>query len=449
MNTFEELNLNNQLLKSLKDNEFIHPTIIQQKAFSPIMSGHDVFGIAQTGTGKTLAYLLPTLRMYAFSKEKTPQIVIVVPTRELVVQVVDEVRKMATYMNLIVAGIYGGSNINPQRVAVSGDLDVLVATPGRLVDFISDGTLKPKLIKRLIIDEVDEMLNLGFRAQIKHILDFLPQKRQNIMFSATSTEDVEMLIEKYFNNPIKIEAAPTGTPLKNITQIGYKLPNFNTKVNMLDLLLASDESMKKVVVFVDSKNMADELYFELENYFGDEMCVIHSGKTQPKRFEAIHNFKSDKSRILIATDLISRGIDIAEVTHVINFDTPDVPEQYIHRIGRTGRADANGIAITFMTKNDAKQITAIQNLMKKKIKIETLPEKLIISDILTEDEKPKVVMKTIEVKTPKKVDVGASFHEKSEKNMKVNQHLTRGAKMKLKYGKSKTRSGKKNEKKKP
>lgn len=443
MINFESLNLTTPLLKSLKDNGLEQPTMIQQKAFSPIMSGKDVFGIAQTGTGKTLAYLLPCLRMYVYSKEKLPQIIIVVPTRELVVQVVNEVKKMSSYLNLVVVGIFGGSNINPQREAVSGDLDVLVATPGRLVDFISDGTLKSKSIKRLIIDEVDEMLNLGFRAQIKHILDFLPQKRQNIMFSATSTEDVEMLIQKYFNNPTKIEAAPTGTPLKNILQIGYKLPNFHTKVNLLDLLLATDTAMTKVVVFVASKSMADALFTELEAYFGHEMSIIHSNKSQPKRFEAIGNFKSGISRILIATDLISRGIDIAEVSHVINFDTPEVPEQYIHRIGRTGRADANGISITFITKSDSTSITQIQGLMKKKIKIMDLPEKLVISDVLTEDEIPKVVMKNIELKTPKRTAVGASFHEKSEKNSKTNQHLTRGAKMRLKYGKSKTKSGKK------
>ncbi len=443
MITFESLNLNTPLLKSLNDNGLAHPTVIQQKAFSPIMSGKDVFGIAQTGTGKTLAYLLPCLRMYTYSKEKLPQVIIVVPTRELVVQVVDEVKKMSTYLNLIVVGVYGGSNINPQRLAVSGELDVLVATPGRLVDFISDGTLKSKSIKRLIIDEVDEMLNLGFRAQIKHILDFLPQKRQNIMFSATSTDDVALLIQKYFNNPIKIEAAPTGTPLKNITQIGYKLPNFHTKVNMLDLLLANDKAMTKVVVFVASKSMADVIFAELETYFGHEMSVIHSNKSQPKRFEAIGNFKSGVSRILIATDLISRGIDIAEVSHVINFDTPEIPEQYIHRIGRTGRADANGIAITFITKKDAPSITQIQGLMKKRIKIMDLPENLVISDLLTEDEKPNLFMKNIEIKTPKRENMGASFHEKSEKNQKTNQHLTRGAKMRLKYGKSKTKSGKK------
>src|SRR5688572_13088633 len=211
--TFDELNLNTPLLNALSDLGYIHPTTIQHKAFSVIMSGRDVVGIAQTGTGKTFAYLLPCLRQWKFSKEKVPQILILVPTRELVVQVLEEIQKLSKYMSVSATGVYGGTNINTQIGEVMKGVEIIVATPGRLIDLSLKGALKLKAIKKLVIDEVDEMLNLGFRSQLKLVLDLLPLKRQNIMFSATMTKDVEVLIHDFFNQPLKIEAAPTGTPL--------------------------------------------------------------------------------------------------------------------------------------------------------------------------------------------------------------------------------------------
>ena len=199
--TFSDLNLNTPLLDALNDLGYTRPTTIQARAFPVVMGGRDVCGIAQTGTGKTFAYLLPCLRQWKFSKDTAPQILIIVPTRELVVQVVEAVKKLTTYMNVAVVGIYGGVNINTQKIEVAKGMDVLVATPGRLIDLMYDGSFKTKAIKRLVIDEVDEMLNLGFRAQLKAILDLLPQKRQNLMFSATITGDVEMLMNTYFNAP--------------------------------------------------------------------------------------------------------------------------------------------------------------------------------------------------------------------------------------------------------
>lgn len=442
--TFAELNLNTSLTKALTDLGLTTPTIIQSRVFSVIMSGKDVLGIAQTGTGKTFAYLLPSLRQWNFTKEKIPQILIIVPTRELVVQVVKEVEKLTTYMSVQVAGIYGGVNIKPQKEIVHAGLDILVATPGRLLDLILDGTLKMKSIKKLIIDEVDEMLSLGFRPQLARILDLLPKKRQNIMFSATLTEDIENIIETFFNQPIKIEAAPTGTPLDNINQKGFKVPNFNTKVNLLAHLLTNDLEMNKVLVFTATKHIADDLHEKLDKIFPDNVGVIHSNKSQPNRFNAVNQFQNGAYRILIATDIISRGLDIAEVSHVINFETPEIPETYMHRIGRTGRADKQGISIVFVTDRELREQSKIEKLMNRKIPMSELPVDLEISTILTIDELPKVHMKTIKIKAPKKSLAGPAFHEKSEKNKKVNNHLTRAAKMKLKYGKSKTIGGKKN-----
>ncbi len=339
-------------------------------------------------------------------------------------------------MTLSVVGIYGGVNMKPQVAEVSQGVDVLVATPGRLVDLMTNGVIKTKNIKKLIIDEVDEMLNLGFRAQLKVVLDLLPVKRQNLMFSATLTEDVELLIDTYFNNPVRIEAAPAGSPLENIAQTAYILPNFYTKINFLELLFSQNADMSKVLVFTATKQLADDLFRQLDKKFPDEIGVIHSNKAQNNRFNTVKEFQNGEIRILIATDIIARGLDVAEVSHVINFDIPEVPENYIHRIGRTGRVDKKGIALTFITEKDKEQQVNIESLMNYQIPMKKLPKNLEISTELTEDEMPKVHMKDIIVKIPKKETFGAAFHEKSEKNKKVNVRRNHDAEMKKKYGKA-------------
>ncbi len=441
--TFDDLNLNTPLLTALDDLGYTNPTTIQHRVFPVVMSGRDVCGIAQTGTGKTFAYLLPCLRQWKFTKDKSPQILIIVPTRELVAQVVESVKALTPYMSLVVEGVYGGVNINTQKLAVEKGVDVLVATPGRLYDLAMNGAFKTKMIKKLVIDEVDEMLNLGFRTQLKNILDLLPEKRQNLLFSATITEDVEALIDTYFNDPVRVEAAPTGTPLENIIQTGYEVPNFYTKVNLLELLLTEDETMTKVLVFAATKQLADQLYEQLEPTYPGKAGVIHSNKEQNHRFNTVKQFQEGNYRFIIATDIVARGIDIAEVTHVINFDVPPVPENYIHRIGRTGRYDKKGIAITFITEKEKPLQTAIEDLMKYEVPIAALPASLVISDVLTEDEQPKVFMKIIQVKLPNKEDVGPAFHEKSAKNSKVNFIVRKKDRMMKKYGKPITRGQKK------
>ncbi|MFM9910158.1 MAG: DEAD/DEAH box helicase [Chitinophagaceae bacterium] len=441
--TFHDLNLNTPLLSALDELGYTNPTTIQYRVFPIVLSGRDVCGIAQTGTGKTFAYLLPCLKQWKFNNSKSPQVLIIVPTREMVVQVVEAVKSLTPYMSVVVTGVYGGVNINTQKLEVEKGVDVLVATPGRLYDLAMNGAFKTKLIKKLVIDEVDEMLNLGFRTQLKNILDFLPAKRQNLLFSATMTEDVEALIDSYFNDPVRVEAAPTGTPLENIIQTAYEVPNFYTKVNLLHLLVSEDDTMTKVLVFASTKQLADQLYEEMESQFPGIVGVIHSNKEQNHRFDSVKQFKEGNYRFLIATDIVARGIDIAEVTHVINFNTPEVPENYIHRIGRTGRADKKGISITFITEKEKPFMAAIEKLMKCQVPVLPLPVNLSISQVLTEDEKPKVFMKTIQIKVPKKEEVGPSFHPKSAKNSKVNFIVRKKDRMMKKYGKPIKRGAKK------
>lgn len=434
--TFEELNLNKQLLNALNDLGFTSPTAIQEKVFSVVMSGKDVCGIAQTGTGKTYAYLLPCLRQLKFSKEKDPQLVIIVPTRELVVQIVEEAQKLLTYMSFKVLGVYGGVNTKIQVAELLEGADILVATPGRLVDLISVGAFTGKSVKKLVIDEFDEMLNLGFRAQLKVVFGRLPQRRQNLLFSATLNEEVEQLIEDYFNSPVRVEATPVGTPLENISQSYYEVPNFYSKVNFLNLLLEKDETMSKVLVFVSTKHLADVLYEQMNPEQSESIGVIHSNKAQRHRFDSVIKFQSGECRVLIATDIIARGLDVAEVTHVINFDLPETPQNYIHRIGRTGRKERKGIAISFVVEKEKEYLSEIENLMNYQIPMLDLPEDLTLSTKILPEEIERVAMKTIQVKAPKREEGGAAFHEKSEKNSKVNVRRNHADEMKKKYGRA-------------
>jgi len=235
--TFQDLNLNTPLYNALDDLGFASPTPIQVEAFNVVSSGKDMVGIAQTGTGKTFAYMLPILKNLKFSEQETPRILVLVPTRELVVQVVSEIEKLAKYINVRVLGVYGGTNINTQKQDIAKGLDILVATPGRFYDLALSRVLQLKNIQRLVIDEVDVMLDLGFRHQLINIFDILPERRQNIMFSATMTHDVDVMISEFFKSPERVSIAVSGTPLENILQQRFNVPNFYTKVNLLNHVL--------------------------------------------------------------------------------------------------------------------------------------------------------------------------------------------------------------------
>ena len=438
MKSFEELKIHNSQLKALSDLGIENPTPIQIKALPVILSGSDMVGLAQTGTGKTFAYLLPILKQLTFSEQIQPRVLILVPTRELVVQVIEAVKNLTTYQNLRVDGVYGGVNINNQKQMLSDGLDILVATPGRLFDLAASGVLRLSSIQKLVIDEVDEMLFIGFRPQLMNILDILPRKRQNILFSATLTEDVEKIINNFFKNHKKIEIVPVGTPLEKIIQKGYKVPNYNTKVNFLKVLL-QEKDFEKVLVFVKNKRIADRLFENLKDSFEDELNLIHSNKSQNFRFNAVDQFQNNVHRILIATDIVSRGMDITGVTHVINFDTPKYPEQYIHRIGRTGRARKNGTAITLFTEKEEESILEIEILMLTEIPLFNLPKEVEVSRILMPEEKDKIHEKEITNKQSTEFLSGPAFHQKSEKNSKVNLGGSYKREIKKKYKKPKTR----------
>ena len=418
MSTFEQFNLPKSLQKAIDDLGLTTPTPIQEKSFSSIMSGRDVMGIAQTGTGKTLAYLLPLLKQWKFVHTDSARLVILVPTRELVVQIVDVIESLTKYMSVRTLGIYGGVNINTQKKAVYQGIDILVGTPGRTMDLALDNVVRFDSLQKLVIDEFDEILNLGFRYQVTSLLTMMSNKRQNILFSATMTDDVDALLDEYFELPEEITLAQSGTPLEKIEQLGYYTPNFLTKINLLKHILASDESTSRVLIFANNKKTVDLIANSIEEDYPDAFGVIHSNKSQNYRLNTMASFQAGELRGIVTTDVMARGLDISDVTHVINFEFTEIPEQYIHRIGRTGRADKSGTAISFISPSEEEIQIEAEVLMEKEIVFLDFPEGVEVAVRLLEFEKDKKKVKQL-LKRVKK-EGGEAFHEKSKKNQKVN-----------------------------
>ena len=416
--TFADFDLPVRILDVLADLDLFEPTPIQEKSLKPILSGRDVMGIAQTGTGKTLAYLLPVLKTWKYSKSGNPTVLIIVPTRELVVQVTQILENLTQNLSTRVIGVYGGKNINTQKLLFDNGCDILVGTPGRVMDLAIDSSISLKEVKKLVIDEFDEILNLGFRPQLTHIFEMMKEKRQNILFSATMTDAVDDMLNEYFANPVEISLAKSGTPLEKIRQSVYHAENFNTKINLLEYLLKNNGEMSKVLIFTNNKKNADYLFGKLEEIFPEQFDVIHSNKSQNYRLKAMKKFQEEEIRGLITTDVMARGLDISEITHVVNFEVPDIPEQYIHRIGRTGRADKEGNAVTFSTKKEELQLLEIEILMDREIEVSEFPSTVKINPVKIASEKEEVKMKN-----PVKVKLnegGGAFHEKKDKNKKIN-----------------------------
>jgi len=442
MDSFNDFKIKKQLLNALMDAGYNTPTPVQAESYSPILAGRDFVGIAQTGTGKTIAYLLPILQDLKYSKQMHPRVLILVPTRELVIQIVEQIELLTEYITIRVLGVYGGTNINPQRQAVAQGLDVIVGTPRRLYDLTISNSLKLKSVKKLVIDEVDIMLDFGFKTQLKNIFEHLPSKRQNLLFSATMTEYVDELIGHFLINPVKKTMSISGTPLDNISQSSYSVPNFYTKANLLNHLLQGKESYGKVLIFVASKADADLLFETLD--IDSEISVIHAGKTQHHRTTSLEKFENGDSTILIATDVISRGVDLEKITTVISVNTPLYPENYIHRMGRTGRAEQRGNSILFFNEEEQELKETIESLMNYSIPLLDFPEDVEITNELTPQEiraRDGDEFAAAEESTPETAP--GSFHEKSAKNSKVNADTkSYHRKIKEKYKKPQKRGDK-------
>lgn len=410
---FQDLNISKQILMALEEAGFENPTPIQEEVFAVSRSGKDLIGIAQTGTGKTLAYLIPMLMKLHYAQGLVPRALVVVPTRELVVQVCESVELLTEYMDIRCVGVYGGTNIRTQQDKVFEGVDLLVATPGRFMDIYYNGIIRTKMIRTVVVDEADRLMDLGFLPQLKSIFEVLPEKHQTMLFSATFSEAVGNLAHDFLNDPARVEVARQATPVEHVKQFRYDVPNISTKINLLKLLLADKETYKKVMVFTETKKNADRIVERLADHWKGELSVIHSNKAQNTRLNALRAFKEGETRILVASDVAARGIDVQDVTHVFNFDIPSLAEEYVHRIGRTARAGKEGTAISFVSEIEEDRFTDIEQLINQNVEILDLPEKLEISQLLLDEEQ---VQTNNIVYQQGKPDGGGAFHAKKAKN---------------------------------
>jgi len=430
--SFEEFKLNRQILNAIADAGYTEATPIQEKAIAPVLSGQDIFGIAETGTGKTAAFVLPILMQLKYAQGENPRALILSPTRELAMQIAEQVKLFSTYTDLRSLVIFGGIGPKTQKEQIAKGIDILIATPGRFLDLYLAGDINTQSLKFLVLDEADKMMDMGFIGSIHRILEIVPRKRQNLLFSATMSDLVQKIAGDFLKNPVVIEASQQATPAANVTQRLYYVPNFKTKINLLQHLLKDDEAFTRLIIFCKTKAVADNIFSFIERRYGSEnVRVIHANKGQNTRINSINNFKEGNIRVLVATDVASRGIDVSDVSHVINFDVPIIIEDYVHRIGRTGRAFAKGDAITFATEAEKYYIRKIEKLIRQYIPVAEIPEGVYIDE--TPYEERQQIAKEIDLQKRKEdPDFKGAFHEK--KNAKVIEQRARD-KAKAKAGK--------------
>ncbi|WP_338874283.1 DEAD/DEAH box helicase [Spirosoma sp. SC4-14] len=415
--SFEQFDLNRQLLNAVADLGYTEPTPIQQKTIPLSLGNHDVLGIAQTGTGKTAAYLLPLLMKIKYAQGSTPRALILAPTRELVMQITEAVGQLAKYTDLRYVALYGGLGPKTQIEALRKGIDLVVATPGRFMDLYRISELITKDIRTMVLDEADKMMDMGFMPQIRSILEVIPTKRQNLLFSATFGGRVERLSEEFLEAPIRIEVTPQASTADMVNQVIYEVPNFRTKINLVEHLIRS-ESFQRVIIFARTKTTAENIYKFLARKVLDpnKVRVIHANKGQNTRINAMDDFKEGNIQVLVATDVAARGIDVAEVSHVINFDVPLIYEDYVHRIGRTGRANRTGEAITFVTMAEDYHVQKIEKIIRMTVPRQPLPTEIEITETPF-DEQQAMLREIDEQRRKEDPTFLGAFHEKKEKNM--------------------------------
>ena len=369
--SFSTLGLSPKILEAVRETGYITPTPIQSAAIPHVLGGHDLIGIAQTGTGKTAAFVLPLLERisHAPSSTRSPRVLIVAPTRELAAQIDETVRDLSRNLRLRRATIFGGVGETPQIDALRRGVDIVVATPGRLIDLMGAGHISLRDVKHLVLDEADRMLDMGFLPQIRRIVKAVPAERQTLLFSATLSSDIEKLTHEFLRNPKQVEIGRRSNPADTVEQYLYPVPK-SRKIDLL-LTLLRDQDLDTVLVFSRTKHGADKIARKLKQA-GIETATLHSNRSQGQRTQALAAFKSGRCRVLVATDIAARGIDVEAISHVINFDFPMHAEDYVHRIGRTGRAQAEGDAISFVMADDEPYVRALEKMIGRRIERKTV-----------------------------------------------------------------------------
>jgi ATP-dependent RNA helicase RhlE len=376
--SFEQLGLSSEILHAINDQGYTEPTPIQAQAIPPILESKDIMGGSQTGTGKTAGFTLPMLHRLqphansSASPARHPiRALILVPTRELAAQVFESVKTYGKYLSLKCAVVYGGVNMDPQLKDLRAGVEILVATPGRMLDHVQQKTIRLSKVEILVLDEADRMLDMGFLPDIKRILALLPQKKQSLLFSATFSEEIKNLADKILKQPILIEVAKRNSMTNLVTHVVYQVPQDRKRELLVHLIKSQD--MTQALVFVRTKHGASRLARQLERD-GILATTIHGDKSQFQRTQALAEFRRGEVRILVATDVAARGLDIENLPHVVNFELPNTPEDYIHRIGRTGRAGTKGCAISLVSDDDVELLDGIEKLLKIKLPKEIIPE---------------------------------------------------------------------------
>lgn len=410
---FEDFKLNRQMLNAIEELNYQKPTPIQQKAIPLILNGHDLLGIAQTGTGKTAAFVLPILMKIKYAQGNDPRALILAPTRELILQIEENVRQLSKYTDLRHVALYGGVGPQKQIEEIEKGVDIIIATPGRFMDIYLKGKLVVKQLKTLVMDEADKMMDMGFMPQIRRILEVIPVKRQNLLFSATMPDKVISLSEEFLEFPETAEVAPQATTVETIDQELYEVPNLKTKINFLEYLL-KDEAFNRVIVFTKTKVTADNIFKYITRKQIGEARVIHSNKGQNSRINAMNEFKEGELRILVSTDVSARGIDVSMVSHVINFDVPIIYEDYVHRIGRTGRAENEGVAITFANAAEMLHITKIEAMIRQPIPKKQMPDEVLVEPT-DKSERTDIEREIDMFKRRENPDFKGAFHDKKKK----------------------------------
>jgi len=369
--TFASLNLHPSLLKGIEDLGFRRPTPVQAQAIPPILAGRDVIGCAQTGTGKTAAFVLPILnRLLQGSSHRNLRALIVEPTRELALQVMDHLKALSRHVHLKGAAIFGGVPMSPQISALEKGVDIVSATPGRLLDHIYSGRIDFADLEVFVLDEVDRMLDMGFLPDIQKLLRLLPPKRQNLVFSATLPNAIASLVHQILHNPVTVQVGQRSAPAVGIRHAIYPVPRHLKSDLLIELL--RQQGMTSVLVFTRTKHYADRLSQKLQ-HAGLKVSVLHGNRSQSQRLHALEQFRRGRSRVMVATDIAARGIDIEDISHVVNFDIPNTAEDYIHRIGRTARVDATGDAFTLVDREEEPLVKDIERALNKTLPRVTLP----------------------------------------------------------------------------
>lgn len=418
VNSFEDFKLNRQLLNAIAEAGYETPTRIQQKAITPILAGQDLMGVAQTGTGKTAAYVLPILMKLKYAQGDDPRALILSPTRELAMQIEEDIAVLGKYTDLRTVVLYGGLGPKTQIENLEKGVDIIVATPGRFLDLYLAEHLSTKSLKFLVLDEADKMMDMGFISKIHRILEIVPRKRQNLLFSATMSDLVHKIAGDFLAFPTKVEVDMQATPAETVSQSLYHVPNLKTKLNLLQELLKDMDTFNRLIVFCKTKKIADNVYaFLVRKYDEEDVRVIHANKGQNTRINSIRAFKEGGIRILVATDVAARGLDVSDVSHVINFEVPIVIEDYVHRIGRTGRAMKSGEAITFCNPAEEYYIQKIEKLIRQQIPVRDIPEGVFIEKTGF-DEKQGIAREIDNQKRKENPDFKGAFHEKKASNDK-------------------------------